>query len=282
MAATFEIGDAIPLTWTVTVGGVATNATVALTVTLPDGTTTSPTVTNPSTGNYAASLTASQSGPHAARWVATGAVTAAETVVFTVGGLISLAEAKKEIGRTDSTDTADDAEIQDFIDAATLACDHIAGGQIMASTYTEWRDGGDTEIALTNTPVVSVTSVTEYRGVSAQALTAQPLGSGSYNGFGYVLDIDRVRRVAGGMPIPFFAGRANVKLVYIAGYTAPPADANIAARVIFAHLWGTQNNPGSYALPDDDSTFVPGLGYAVPSRAVDLLARIRTYRPGFA
>lgn len=135
MASTWDIGDAIPLTWSLTVGGVATNGTVALTITLPDGTTVTPSVTNASTGNYTASYTATLNGPHSARWSSTGAVVAAETVTFDVGaGYCSLATLKASLG---ITDTNDDDALTTAIQAASRAIDQYTGTHFY--TITEAR-----------------------------------------------------------------------------------------------------------------------------------------------
>jgi hypothetical protein len=69
----FPVGDTIKLTVEVRVDDVLTSATMACTFELPDGTTTSPTMTESSTGIYVVSLTTTQAGYHLYRIVATGA-----------------------------------------------------------------------------------------------------------------------------------------------------------------------------------------------------------------
>ena len=74
MPARYDLGDAVTLAIQVRdVNGTLANASaVTLTITLPDGTTTTPSVTNPTTGNYTATYAPTTAGRYLARWVATG------------------------------------------------------------------------------------------------------------------------------------------------------------------------------------------------------------------
>lgn len=125
MASQYEIGDAVPLTWSITVGGVPTNATVAVTVTDPAGAVTSPAVTNPATGSYATSVTAALNGTYLVRWAATGAVVAAESSSFDVGSdYCTLTELKASLG---IADTNDDLALMKAIRASSRAIDRMTG-----------------------------------------------------------------------------------------------------------------------------------------------------------
>lgn len=66
--------------------GVATDATISLTIRTPDGVETdaSSSVAHDSTGNYHADYATTQVGEHFARWVASGALTAAYEEQFQV------------------------------------------------------------------------------------------------------------------------------------------------------------------------------------------------------
>ena len=78
----FNVGDAVPLVYTITAA-----ATVTLTITAPDGTTTTPTPTQggaPPAVTYTAAALATQPGTWLARFAATGAVTDAEEQQFIV------------------------------------------------------------------------------------------------------------------------------------------------------------------------------------------------------
>ena len=68
----FPVGDTVKLTVEVRVSDVLTSATMACTIQLPDGTTTTPTPSEVSTGIYQIVYTTTQAGYHPWRIVATG------------------------------------------------------------------------------------------------------------------------------------------------------------------------------------------------------------------
>lgn len=249
MAATWEIGDVLPLAWTITVAGVPTNATVTVTVTKPDGTSSSPAVTNPATGSYAANYTPTVNGQHIFRWVATGAVTAAESGSFVVGGIISLAQAKATLRKSS---TADDVQIQEYIDALTGPMEAYCG-PIIARSVTEWPESeGSAVLMLDQTPIISVTSLTEYRGNVAYPYTeiTDPTSGGLYT---FIVDptLDgKVTRVFnGGRNLPF---TGPVKAVYQVGLAVIPPNYTLAGKLLVQALWRTQNGgAGLPALPDE-------------------------------
>lgn len=87
MAGPYELGSVVRLrlTATDTDTSTAVNPTsVALTIKLPDGTTASPSPTNPATGSYRADYTPTLEGIHHYRWVGTGSNAGAKESHFTV------------------------------------------------------------------------------------------------------------------------------------------------------------------------------------------------------
>lgn len=239
MSSTYEVGDTVSLGFTVTVNGAPTNATVALTITQPDGTTLSPAPSNPSTGVYSYDFAPTMNGAHTARWVASGAASAAETQTFTVGGLLSLDEAKAQL---DITGTQNDTELQAFIDAVT---DVIEGyvGPVVQRSVTEWHDSPHGVILLRHSPVVSVTGVTSYSGTTGTVYTlaSSPAGVTTYT---YYLDAE-VGTISVPMGYGYFGER--VQVVYVAGRRAVPPAINLAARLMVQSLWQSQN--GGQGLP---------------------------------
>jgi hypothetical protein len=188
-------------------------------------------------------------------------------------GLISLYEAK-DLLRLRGNSTSDDDRLQDFIEAASAVAEFYAGS-LVPQTYTEVHDGGDAAIYLRHTPVQSVTSLTEYIGSITYTLTNQPLGH-SVDAWGYTLDDPQsgrvVRRSASGMVWRFVPGVGNVNVTYTAGVATVPNAVLTAVEFIVQHLWTTQRgampmNPGA----DDSTSMVPGVGYAIPNRAIELL-----------
>ncbi|MGZ4663718.1 MAG: hypothetical protein ACXV5Q_01360 [Frankiaceae bacterium] len=289
MSATWEVGDAVPLTWTLTVNGTPTNATVTLVVTAPDGTTSSPAVSNPSTGNYTATYLPTLNGLHSYRWAATGAAIAADTQTFVIGGLVSLSEARTHLS-IPSSDTSNDAKLQGFIDACTSAVEDITGPILPRSIVGEVHDGGSPLLTLRFAPVISIQSVTEYVGVTAYALTSQPQGS-TTGFYGYDL-VDTnggvlVRRDSTGNPIAFQGGRYGVTVSYTAGYSIVPNAVRLGALMLIQHWWdSTQQGFGAGGgafSPDDGTTNMPG--FAVPNFVAQQLTTLPSSKskiPGIA
>lgn len=77
--ADYDVGDVARLEATFRdTAGVLTNTTVTLTVKKPDGTSSTPSTSNPSTGLYRADISIDQPGVWVYRFAGTGAVTSVE------------------------------------------------------------------------------------------------------------------------------------------------------------------------------------------------------------
>jgi hypothetical protein len=105
MSITYRtIGDSITLHYEVRVNDVLTDATVALVVTRPDGTTAAATVTRISVGTYEAPLTLDQAGLWRYRYSATGGANDAEDGSFFVEAsagadlYVTVGELRRELG----------------------------------------------------------------------------------------------------------------------------------------------------------------------------------------
>jgi len=122
----YNIGDAVPLVYTINAV-----ATVGLTVTDPDGITTTPATTQGGSGTqitYTANVPATKAGTWTYRFVASGAVTDAEDGQFQVIPLATtnvyttLPELKAGLA-IPLTDTVDDDDLQDAILTASRTVD---------------------------------------------------------------------------------------------------------------------------------------------------------------
>lgn len=138
---TYDLGDRVPLQHKVYSAGALTSATVTLTVTEPDGTTTSPTVTTSSTGVYNAIFgPTDQLGPHSYVWSVSGAVP--DDVVpgqFAVAARAPLAYAtlsKLKLKLGISADTTRDELLVDALQAASRYIDKATGRRFWADTAT--------------------------------------------------------------------------------------------------------------------------------------------------
>lgn len=173
--------------------------------------------------------------------------------------LVTLAEAKAQL---DIDSAAHDTELQVYIDALPAAIErHV--GPVENRTVTETVDGRGSSIAVTQVPVVSLTSLTPIL-TGGIALAAGDV----------VLDGDAgvIRRVDGST---FHGGPWTA--VYTAGRGTVPPTIKLAALILLQHLWRTQygSSRGLSGIGGGDDISVnepiPGWGYAIPNRVLQLL-----------
>lgn len=173
--------------------------------------------------------------------------------------LLTLADAKKQLNITSDTD---DEELQTYVDAVTPVIEKYIG-PVEAREVSEEHDaeGGRRVLVLRTTPVLSLTSV-------------EPLLTG---GVSYPVDDLRlnsetgeVRRRDGG------CFRGLLLITVQAGRTEVVPTVNLAARMLVQHLWRTQRPSRSGGLAGGGEDYsvsepIPGFGYAVPNRVLELL-----------
>jgi len=235
-----------------TAGALANAGAVTLTITLPDGTTSSPAVSNPSTGLYRVDYLTTVEGPHRWRMLATGANASAHTDVFEVRAalspaLVSLLAVKAHINEMGTT--THDQELRRWIEAATQICEShpLYGiGPILPRTMVEDHDGGRDVVYLNQTPVISLTGVVPVR-TGGTAVT--------------VADLD-VNATTG--KLQYLTGAAfpsgPYRFTYRAGYTVIPANVTGAALIIIKGLWETQRGATALPMQAGDVAEMPGMG----------------------
>jgi hypothetical protein len=192
------------------------------------------------------------------------------------GPIVTLAEAKTHLNLSS---TAHDTELQLIVDAATPIVEDIVG-PVMQETRTENHDGGGPFIVLRKRPVISVTSVVEYRGPITWTLTqaSTPAVASTYS-FTFEVDTGRVvRRVVGGGTIPFYNGPGAVHVVYEAGNVATngtvPANFKLGALELIRHNYQLTQQPGHPAFAHTgmaEEQFYTPSGFAVPMRVIEIL-----------
>ena len=173
--------------------------------------------------------------------------------------LITLAEAKAQLDLDVSTH---DTELQVYIDALTAAIErHV--GPVENRAVTETTTAGGATLCLTHIPVVSLTSLVPVL-TAGTAITVSDVAVDSATGI--------LRRKDGGR---FCGGPWTA--AYTAGRGGVPPTIKLAALILLQHLWRTQYG-ASRGLSgigggDDFSVTepVPGWGYAVPNRVLQLL-----------
>ncbi|MBQ1096335.1 hypothetical protein KBY55_09585 [Streptomyces sp. b94] len=245
-------------------GTLATAATAVVTITLPNETTVTPPVTeDPDTaGRYRADYVTTTPGRHTVRWVWTGPA-AAYTDVFDVQeeappAILSLRDAREHLNRVSTTD---DDELRFWNNATTRAVEYFVGPVVTRSFTEEHQVRNALMVVLHRTPVLAVTAVTSL-------LTG---------GVVYAADSLHVDRDTGEV-LRLDGGRltGRLRFTYRAGRTVIPENIRGAARIILEHLWltqrGNRGNRGGLAGGGQDlSEPIPGLGYAIPNRALQLL-----------
>jgi hypothetical protein len=255
----YELGDAVALSWTATASG----GTIALSITLPDGTTASPSITTTGATNTATYTTA-QAGRHVVAWTATGAVKDAYRDVFDVtdasdAGLVSLDDLKRHLNIT--TTTYDD-ELKAF---GMVAADLVEGHcnrYWRRRTVVDTFDAGGEAVNLTKTPIISITSVVAREvAVSTQNYRVNLLTG-------------RLRYRWG-----FFPGDyEDLVVTYVAGAAVVPPVVQQAALETTRHLWQTQRGAmgARSALSGDDfADRGMGMSFSLPRRVTELLTSVR-------
>lgn len=267
----FDLGDVVPLTVEIkdASGALANAGSVVLTITLPDGTTSTPAVSNLSTGRYQVDFPTTQSGRHQARWVASGVNASAYVDIFDVRPaapplLVSLKDTKEQLNKIAAID---DEELRRLIESATAAVERHLDKAVVRRTVVEERDMGNVSarawpgilqsFTLTTKPVISITSIVAAAG----GLTWNPADM-------HVTENGIVRVLTGAVvwgPVVF---------TYEAGMTVVPAEYGQAAAIIIQHIWentqrGRKGSPRS-GLETPGAGFT-SFGYSIPNAALELL-----------
>ena len=169
--------------------------------------------------------------------------------------ILTLDEAKTALNLTGISTY--DGELPDYIAAAQECVDFLCGpSESVDLVETRW---GYVEIALSTTPVLSVESVV------GQAMGAMTMSSLWVNNAAGVI---RARTLAFQIPGDYY------QITYTAGRDTVPLSIKQGVRIILAHQWATQRgiNTRNPAMGSDGTATVPGLGYAIPNRALQILA----------
>ncbi|MFF3128510.1 head-tail connector protein [Streptomyces sp. NPDC057908] len=180
--------------------------------------------------------------------------------------LLTLEEAKQQL---DIETTANDTELQAYIESLTAPIErHV--GPIENRLVTEQLDSRGSRLALSQVPAVSLTSITPVLA-----------GGLAINVAALVLDGDTgvLWRRDGQF---FYGGPWSV--TYTAGRGTVPPTINLAARMLLQHLWRTQYGAARGGGGADDYSVtepIPGFGYAIPNRVLELLEAFKA-PPGVA
>lgn len=242
-------------------GALVTATTAVVTVTLPDGTTATPAASEtPTVGMYRADYVTAAAGRHTVRWVFTGPAHA-YTDSFDVRDeapptVLSVQDAKTLLKKQDSVD---DPLVRFWLEATTRAVEYFTGPVVVRTVTEDHRVRLVNSLALRKTPAISLMSV------------ASLLDGGTvYDTTALHLDpvTGAVARKDGGQLL------GPLQVVYRAGRPVISANILAGAQLILQHLWRTNAGPGRPQRGTDDYDVtepIPGLGYAIPNRALQML-----------
>ena len=182
--------------------------------------------------------------------------------------LLGLDDGKKYLNISLDNPTHDD-EILGFIRTLTPAVEYLAGS-VEPKTVRRFIDGGGYSLVLPHAPIISLTSLAFY----GTAFDTTTLTVDNESGMIYPTDGT------------IYLSHGRWYAVYVAGRRIIPEAMSHAAKVILAHLWETQRGRGAVSTAvrrgnSDDTTVLPGFGFSIPNRAVELLKPLGT-RTGLA
>ena len=178
--------------------------------------------------------------------------------------VVTMSEAVIELGEQDETTLAA------YITAVSQLLDEACGPIVERTISGETHDGGVTVIDLRWAPVASVSTVTEYQGVTPVVLTGETATTAPAAGFLVDGESGRVWRRAGKQDAVFAGGRQSVSVTYVAGRyedtTTVDARFKRAALITLRNLWAKEQGFGTVTFGPDGQPIV-GATFAIPYAA---------------
>jgi len=286
----YYVGQPCPLTFTLTdasgnpVNAVATQP--VLTITKPDQTTVTPSVSNAGTGIYTATYPTTLAGHHLVSWTCADATYpggyADEFDVWSTSSsnVLSMADAKAVLSIA-STNTAYDDLIAKVNGSVTSWLEWYCGA-IVPQTVQETIRVGGLAVQLSRPPVINlVTWTTVPAGLANTAATTALANGGPMfpvmvYGVAYPLNQlyfepskGWVRNTSG---LPFYYGPYIWQ--YLAGYELIPQSIRYAGMATLRHLFAIERGGAGVAAAgaaDEETTMTP-FGFSVPNRVLEQLA----------
>lgn len=289
------IGDTLRLTNTFELDGTETDpTTVSLAVTTPSAVATTytyaaGTVTRSGVGIYYKEIAAAEDGTYQYTWTGTGPaadVVAGSFTVYpaatTATNILTLIELKNALN-LQQVNTRENDILERFNETVTAMLDgpYACGPVVQRTVTSEQHRGGCLTIRLRRWPVASVTTLTEYDGVTATVLAVETPGVVADDSYrldprtsGTGLYTGKVERRQSGVCWSFAPD--FVVATYVAGRYAPTdviaSHFKEAAAQTAKNLWRSYEVSvgavGEFELP---AVTFPSK-YGIPPAAVDLLA----------
>lgn len=288
----FYIGSPVLLTFTLTDKNgqpvQAASTPPVCTVTLPDATTQTATVAFDSGQmEYTAVGPSTEGGHYSVTWVCTdatypGGYTDSYDIAPEIeGSILSLAEARRALRITD--DSEDDF-ITEFSRSVTDVVEWHVGPVLQQTIMEELRVGG-LKVQLSKPPVLELVAWTSVpaalanaTGFSVASANGGPMFPTMVYGVAYPLNqlyADPVKGlVSHTSGLPFYYG--PFIWLYSAGRVVVSDSIRTGAKAILKHIYGLerggQASQASQAAAGDEETTETPFGFAVPNRALEIMA----------
>jgi hypothetical protein len=251
-------------------GALTHAATATLVITLPDGTTATPAITDAAIpGQYRLTYQTTIPGRYTAHAATTGPVTTWDDEFDAAPtpwpAMVSLTDAKAQLKIPVTDHTLDDL-LRDYLSGITGAIEEYKHEVIVRRTITDELDlsgggwyGQRRQFRLWSAPVISLISVTSWDGTTTWDITQMRVTASG------------VVKVMGGPPV---TGLTDV--AYIAGLVQIPGRYRRGALVMLQHVWETQRGPspgsgmGGVVGPEEHFR-QPGEFFTVPAKAKEWL-----------
>lgn len=254
-------------------GALADSITQVLTVTLPDQTTATPSITHDSDGKYHADVTLTQEGLYKFLWTTTGPLTSKAdyvnaSVFRSIVGIDEVREFINDYGETR------DGTLRLIMAAATQSVEDVVGTCVI-KTITDERITGYTRavIRLPSGPLPDDTSITSITSVWPNGPVWLTKDLIVYPESGTCEPINMMQ---------FWYG--PWKATYVAGRYVISPSIQLATKEIIFDLWSIHRNFGADALepgPEETARFETLMStYTIPPHAAQLLSSDES--PGFA
>lgn len=258
---------------------------VVFTVTLPDGTTSSPAPVHGATGVYTAVFTSTQPGHHIWSVTIPGTTPGSYTDSFEVQPatdqtIVSVAEAKEILKLTSTTQY--DPVIAGYNGAVTVVTEYYCGPCVQQTIVEELPSHG-TELMLSKPPVLALLPWTALPAqFAAQGITLpvppSPMLRTRVYGIEWPLaqlHVDQERGIVTHTSgLPFFY--CSYAWQYSAGRLIIPANIYEASKIILKHLFAVERGgqaggtQAAYGQSEAGVTQTP-FGFAIPNRAIELM-----------
>jgi hypothetical protein len=251
MGQDYDLGDVATLTIRIydPTTSALTDATVAITITLPDGTTATPVVSHPDTGSYLASQACSQTGVFFYTWTISGSITASESGQFTVANpkpllYASLDDIKGWL-RIPTSDTVDDDRLLSRLASASRGVDkdtgrprgygrdRVASSRIYRPHHEELLSVDD--IATATGLVVEIGRDNTWSGIDGSLWDTLPENASADE-----RAIETLRRLVGTWPM---WGMQRIRVTAVWGWPSVPAGIQEATVLRASRLFRRRDTP---------------------------------------